>query len=220
MSSGAVYTRNLDWLTCEMLFVLILLLYGRGLTCISSTSAGCTGCTVAGSLSQPKWSRHWALCWLMTKFSLHQWGSCWWFVLLPPAWGEEGSDKDRGANCAAPSDRADCNPYFCITSPQTATRNDSKPALFSVCRPIMICWTVEINVTISLLVHLSGACLAVPGETRSEVATRGCLRTDTMQLYWSSFLVQLCSQWLLGCCNSQLQHFDRLALLSFLGYSW
>jgi hypothetical protein len=37
------------------------------------------------------WYWHWLHCgrvyWLITRFSLHRWDSCWRFVLLPPSWG-------------------------------------------------------------------------------------------------------------------------------------
>jgi hypothetical protein len=99
----------------------------------------------------------------MSRFSWHKWDTRWLSVLLPPSWGEEGPDTDRGANCAAPSDRADCDPYFCISRPWTAlimTANLSS-SVSAVCRPVMIYWTVVINVTVSPSVHLSAACSAV-----------------------------------------------------------
>jgi len=86
-----------------------------------------TSYIVANSLNLPMWSRCWALCGLMTRFSLHLWDSSWWFVLLPPPWGEEASDKDRGPNCAAQLDRADHNQSI------NCSQNESKAVLFSVC---------------------------------------------------------------------------------------
>jgi hypothetical protein len=60
------------------------------------------------------------------------------------------SEGERGADCAARSVRAECDPYFRITSPQITlimTANLSS-SISAVCRQNITCWIVVISVTI------------------------------------------------------------------------
>jgi hypothetical protein len=69
----------------------------------------------------------------------------------------------RGANCPAQSDRADCDPCFRMTSPKTdlIMTADLSSSVTALCRPVMICRTMAINVTVSLSLHLSAVCSVV-----------------------------------------------------------
>jgi len=120
-----------------------------------------TGWIAANYLNRPVRSRHGALCGLMTRFSLHRWDTSWWNVLLHPHREEEGTDKVRVINRAERLDRTDCDLFPHNQSINTPIMRVNLSSSVSVCSPVMICWTVVINVTTSPSVHLSGTSSAV-----------------------------------------------------------
>jgi hypothetical protein len=65
----------------------------------------------------------------------------------------KGLNKYRSAACAAHSWRADCGPYFLISSPQTA----HIVTVFAVLTPVTICCTMVIQFATFWAVHFSGA---------------------------------------------------------------
>jgi hypothetical protein len=159
--------------------------------------------------------------------------------LLPE--GKRDQTRTGGANCAAPSDRADCDPYFCIPRPWTAlimTANLSS-SVSAVCRPVMICWTVVINVTyhrqcicrpLARLCSCDDGCqleefpargllqlrrrISLENSSGSEVVTTRCLRASIVQLSPLEPLDAATSTVAAG-----VQHLCRLALLFYSGYS-